>query len=115
MSGELIFNPKTQSKFNEACGFVLRRAPNTVIFGGTTLGSEDAEIMKETGHSVYLESARITPPLLRIQHVRQQSPARYEYYRKLLTSDPSAKLPRSKVVKPKNGGHLVAINIPSSE
>lgn len=115
MSIEIIFNPKTQSQFNEACSSVLRRAPDTVIFGGTAQWPEDAKIMHETGHSVYLESARITPPLLKIQHVRQQSPARYEYYRKLLAGGPGATLPRSKAINSKKTGRLVAINMPSAE
>jgi hypothetical protein len=110
-----ILNPRTPKEFGEACGSVLRRAPDTVVFGGTSQWTDDARIMEQTGHSVYLENARITPPLLKIQSVRLQSPARYEYYRKLLTDHPGAKLPRSKAVKPKNVGRLVAINMPSSE
>lgn len=115
MSFEIIFNPKTKIEFNQACSFVLYRAPKVVIFGGTSLWPEGAKIMQATGHSVYLEKSRITLSLLKLHHVRQQSPARYEYYRKLLTGDPGATLPRSKVLRSKNDDHLVAINIPSSE
>lgn len=115
MSIEIIFNPKTKSQFHEACSWVLRRAPDTVIFGAASQLPDDATIMQATGHLVYVEDARITPPLLKIQHVRKQSPARYEYYRKLLAGNPGAKLPRSKAIKPKNCGRLVAINMPSSE
>ncbi|WP_139339097.1 hypothetical protein [Marinobacter lutaoensis] len=108
----MISNPKTSADFDKEIEATLRRDVDSVVIGGALQRPASASLIEDTGHTVHIESVRITLPLLKIQPVRNSSPARYEYYRKLITSHPGSQLPRSKVIRRRNFGHLVAINMP---
>lgn len=111
----MISNPSNASEFAREIEAIARRDVDVLVVGNTVARPNNVSLLEETGHSVYLESSCITLPLLAIQSVRLQSPARYEYYRNLLTGHPGSTLPRSKAIQSRNAGRLVAINAPSTE
>lgn len=110
----MISNPRNAIEFDREIEAVARRDVDVLVVGNTVARPNNVSMLEETGHSVYLERSRITLPLFVIQPVRLQSPARYEYYRNLLTRHPGSRLPRSKAIKSRNAGRLVAINAPST-
>jgi hypothetical protein len=86
---------------------------DVLVIGNAEKSPKNLSFLEDTGHSVFREAAATTNPLFSIQPVRRKSPARYEYYRQLITNRPGAKLPRSKAIKMRSRERLVAINMPS--
>jgi len=111
----MISNPNSAGDFDKEIQAIARRDVDVLIVGNTVKRPGSIGMLEDAGHSVYLDSARITLPLLEIQSVRPVSPARYEYYRKLIVSHPGAKLPRSKAIRKNSISRLVAINAPSAD
>ncbi|WP_138438092.1 hypothetical protein [Marinobacter shengliensis] len=70
----MISNPSSTSEFEKELQAVARRDVDVLIVGNTAERPESVGLLEDTGHSVYLDSARITLPLLEIQSARQVSP-----------------------------------------
>lgn len=109
----MISNPRTSKEFDKELEAITRRDVDVVVVGNAETRPENLSFLEETGHSVLFDRAPITLPLFSIQPVRKQSPARYEYYRQLITNRSGAKLPRSKVLRSESREQFVAINMPS--